>query len=337
MDPIVQQMSAGEIDTLTTFLREGFRVDANAPAASRELMRWKYFDRRTDWNGSRSYVSKVGEDVLAHVGVCPMPIRYAKRTIAAIHVVDWLSVTAGAGRQLLRKLLAGLDAGVAVGGSPGARLALSRMRFHVVGRVSHFVRPLRPWQRFRADAGTHLKAMARLSRDLLHSRVPLYPVSRAWSCEAVSCFEAEHEQMLEGCSERSFAQVNRSVDLLNYFLRCPAAFMAAHVARYRGAAVGYFILARLGAESRLVDLRLTSEHASEWATVVSLACRAASRDRQAHWFMVSSSLPLLDAAARANRFRLGSTDPVWLMDVTGQLADRPALHITPADGDQAYL
>jgi hypothetical protein len=99
---------------------------------------------------------------------------------------------------------------------------------------------------------------------------------------------------------------------------------------------GCFLLAQAGAEIRLADLRIPSEIAEEWSAAIALALQVAANSSAA-FMTASASLPLLKDAIRANRLRWFQADPVYLYDPQACFAPDDALHITPFDGDQAYL
>jgi hypothetical protein len=99
---------------------------------------------------------------------------------------------------------------------------------------------------------------------------------------------------------------------------------------------GCFLLAQVGAEIRLADLRILSNGAEEWSAAVALALRTAANSTAA-FMTASSSLPPLNDAIRANRFRWFQADPVYLYDPKASFTAADSLHITPFDGDQAYL
>ena len=65
------QLQSSAIEELSAFLKKHFKLP-DARQFDPDILQWKYFDPRPDWDGSRSYVLKSGARWLAHAGVCPM-------------------------------------------------------------------------------------------------------------------------------------------------------------------------------------------------------------------------------------------------------------------------
>jgi hypothetical protein len=330
-----RQTAPAELEETAAFLAEHFQLNPDAPLIEPALMRWKYYEPRPDWQGSRSYVLESGPRWLAHVCVCPMPLTGLGKPARGILLVDWISAAPGAGAEIYRRFYSMSDVVFGQGGSTSAQRTLQRMGYAEIGAVRLFVRPLRPWVRFRRGPLTAMNLM-RLARSAVMARLPLRAISSELTVERVPEFRASQRRMIEESRGVSFVQTERSVELLNYLLRCPALQTSAYVVRRRDKDLGYFLLSLAGAEIQLNDLRIASDQERDWTEVVALMTRAASQFSSAEQLVVRSSLPLLDVALEANRFRLFDSDPLFLYDPKGLMATRP-VHITPFDGDQAYL
>lgn len=316
-----------ELEPLAAFFNKHFKVDDTAPVVNREGMRWKFWEPRPDWEGSRSYVLASGTKWLSHVAACPMPMDTATGVVTGALLVDWVSASPGAGAEGFRRCYQLMDTVWGQGGSPSARATMLNLGFRTAGEVTHFGRPLHP------DLS---RGVLRFGRDVIRRQLPLVRVPSTWTGEAVSRFDSGHEPVT-GPRPAGFTQTTRSAELLNYLLRCPLAKVTAHLIRREREPFGYFLLSRLASGTLLADLRLRSEEPADWARALAIAVETARDKTDSRNFLVISSLPLLDGAARANYLRPFMTEPIFLHDPSGKLAAVGPLHITPMDGDQGYL
>ena len=323
-----------DIDKLIALFSKAFQLKGNEPLRNPALLRWKYFDPRPDWQGSRSYVLHSGQRWLAHACVCPMTIRHGGNTVNGVLLVDWLSTVPGAGAEIYRRFYPMVDVVFGNGGSTQARRTINELKYPTIGSVAMHSRPFKPLALY---GGSKRSAadLLRLGRNFALSMAPGHTLSPGWRSTQVSQFTEEHRAICDHSPE-GFLQTVRSPEHLNYYLRCPLAKMSGH-AVYQGSALqGYFILAEFQTESKLVDLRINSVNPEHWAAGIALATRAASQ-LAAPMLLVSSTLPLMTQGLQANRFRHFEDDPLYLYDPADRLnASKLPLHITPFDGDQAY-
>jgi hypothetical protein len=220
------------------------------------------------------------------------------------------------------------------GGSGGARATFQTLEYPTRGAVDYYTYPLKPWSLFREQAGRGVgMAAARLVRNLSAQSAP--PAPSGWSARRIGELTSEHAALWDG-TRRSFWQTGRSLPLVSYYLRCPLAAVSAYEVRKGSELRGCFLLGQIGSEIRLVDLRLASEDSNDWTATIALAIQCAA-ETTASFMIASASLPLLNEAIRANRFRWFQADPLYLYDPKGCFPPDAALHITPWDGDQAYL
>ena len=159
--------SPSDLEPLVAFLMKHFRVPASAPIVNREQMKWKFWEPRPDWEGSRSYLLTSGTRWLSHVAACPMPMDTANGVVTGALLVDWVSASPGAGAEGFRRCYEIMDVVYGQGGSSSARATMLNLGFHTKGDVTHFVRPLRPLARFRSGDSDWKKRLLRLSRDVM--------------------------------------------------------------------------------------------------------------------------------------------------------------------------
>ncbi len=324
-----------DTDALASFLKKHFGLQDDAAPLKRANMGWKYFAPRPDWNGSRSYLLKSGERWLAHACVSPMPLERQGEHVRAILLVDWVSAAPGAGAEIYKRFYPRIDALFGNGGSSGARRTIEGLKYPVVGSVDLFARPLKPWRLFLSRKSTGMGGpAARLARDIVAIALPLHSTS-GWRTEPVREFAGQHASLCAPDSQALYWQTERSPELLNYFLQCPYARVTGHVAMNKAQPRGYFLLADFGEEIRVAELRVQSESTEDWAAMIALATQVASKTN-ASYITASTTLEAMRAALRTNGFRWIQKDPLYLYDPQGRIQDK-VLHITPFDGDQAYL
>src|SRR5258705_7258331 len=143
-----QPTQLSDLDDIAEALIAGFNASADARFADRELLKWKYFERGPEWEGSRSYILRKDDIIKAHCGVWPMNLEFSGQRVTSNSFVDWISDrnTPGAGVMLKKKLMNLTDTGVVVGGTEDTRRVVPRIGFEQVGEVVTFARVVRPWQ-----------------------------------------------------------------------------------------------------------------------------------------------------------------------------------------------
>jgi hypothetical protein len=129
----------------------------------------------------------------------------------------------------------------------------------------------------------------------------------------------------------------RDAEYLNYWLRCPAAEVLAYQILHEGAFKGYFLLSRVGGQTRIADIRLDSGDAGQWTVAYSLASRAAAELPETCEVLAVASTPLASESLTASGFRNRGTAPLFLYDPQKKLAGAPPIFWNMIEGDAAYL
>ncbi len=125
--------------------------------------------------------------------------------------------------------------------------------------------------------------------------------------------------------------------MLNYMLRCPGAVFSAFLLLQRHEAKGYFMLSRVGGQSRIADILLASDVLEDWQAAYSLAAQAAAEDPRVCELMGVASTSLARSALVSNGFRLRVCDPIFLHDPRGLLSRALPLNLNLLDSDGSYL
>jgi len=325
---------------LAGFLSAAFGKPIDAPFVSAEMLAWKYFEPRPDWSGPRSKVVREEGRIVAHAGVWPLRFLAPGGPVDCVHLIDWGAAgAAGAGILIYREMLRSAAAALVVGGAIGARKLLTRMGFSQAGCAVAYVRVVRPWKQFRLrPAGPKWKNAAKLMRNSVWASAGRAEHAE-WSMEALPAFPRELQALLDtepASLPKPVVAGVRTVEGLNFLLRCPGAQCTAHVLKKGGALRGYFLLCRGGRQSRIADLRVWGTGA-DLAAAYSLAVEAAARDPEICEIVAVSSLDATAGALAQNGFRIGGERPVWLYDPQGRFANAGPLHVQAIESDSFFL
>jgi hypothetical protein len=316
-----------------------FAVSPAGSFANTELLEWKYFGPHPDWNGSRSFVLRQGEKIVAHGCLFPVTLLSADGEIQAHHLIDWAASRGvpGVGLRLLRELARLSPALLTIGGSEQTRQILPKVGYRQQGTLEFYVRPVRPWRLFRADPVRRgWKQPLRLLRNAAWSLSPLPKPAEGWTAAPVSCFDASLDSLCRARSGRSFVSARRSPALLNYLLGCPGAALSAFLLRCNGMVRGWFLLSRIGGQGRIADVWVDSESAGDWQAAYVLAARAAAGDSGTLEIVAVASTPLAREVLTGIGFHHRGGDPIFLHDPKGLLAGA-VLNLNLVDGDAVWL
>src|SRR4029077_8921668 len=125
----------------------------------------------------------------------------------------------GAGFLLKKKLLTYAETAIVVGGTDDTRAVIPRLGFESVSEVKFFARIVRPWKQFRTRPSEGVaRDAARLVRNAGWSRAKVNAtIPKDWTVAAVKSFA---EVAMDGGHQLQYPTPHRSVEYLNYWLRC---------------------------------------------------------------------------------------------------------------------
>ena len=95
------QLKATTPDSLAetvAFLRGVYHASSDSPNFNPDLLAWKYYQPGPEWEGSRSFVLRKEDAILAHGSVWPVRLATPAGTVMAVRVLDWASSASGDGR-----------------------------------------------------------------------------------------------------------------------------------------------------------------------------------------------------------------------------------------------
>lgn len=330
-------ISESEQQSVADLLRCTFNADPKAVSFHPDVLRWKYFSPHPQWEGTRSYAVKHGDKLVAHGGVWPICLRAKDRKVSAIHLIDWAATRGapGAGILLVRKFAQMADILLTIGGSSDTRAILPKLGYKHANNLKYYARVVRPWRQFRTTPKRNWKAPLRLARNTLwsfgSSRVP-----ESWNAVRVSHFDESHQNLLARCSGNALRGW-RTPSSLNYMLSCPAAEFSGFLIIADQEPRGYFMLAKLGEQTRIVEIRLDTKDQPSWAAACKLASHVAAQDSAISEIIAATSETSIATAFQQIGFRLRRSDPIYAYDPRGLLEDAPPVGLSMLDGDVCFL
>jgi hypothetical protein len=328
------QLEASEQPALREFLVNSFAEGETLTSFRPEVLTWKYFSKHPDWPGVRSFVVKDAGRIVAHGGVWPVRLRAQGRELRAIHLIDWAASRAavGAGVYLLRKIAGLADLLINIGGSQDTLSVLPKLGYKRCGELLQYARVIRPWLHLRTTAQKNWKLPMKFFRDVTRTLAAKPAVWEKWTAEKLSTFSDAIEPEINGKSGDSTISL-RSVAQLNHLLSCPAAEFSGYLVREKEQLRAFFLLATMGHQARIVDVRLIGNESGSWAAICNLAASAAAADPNIAEITAASSVaPVQQAWSKAGYSRR-QMDKIFSLDPRALIAPNLAVDLSLIDTD----
>lgn len=331
----LHRTESADLDDVASLLVEVFNSPSDAPFVNRKVLHWKYLEAGPQWEGSRSYTLRKGEKIHAHCGVWPLNLHFDSTEVTCLCYIDWAnrSELPGAGFMLKKKLMKLSQTSIVVGGSAETREIIPKLGFAHVDNIESFARVVRPWKQYRSRPSEPLlKGAARLLRNTSWT---LTSVSgrKNWSAQRVESFKTN----LNFNYQFRHPTPWRDAHYLNFWLQCPAAVVSGFELLEDGAHAGYFLLSRVGGQTRIADIRLDSGDPDQWSMAYSIAAATAASDPDTCEILASASTPLVRDSLKRNGFRSRGNVPLFLYDPQQLLKNHPPMFWNMIEGDAAYL
>jgi hypothetical protein len=314
---------------IAAFLRGVYHASSDSPNFNPDLLAWKYYQPGPEWEGSRSFVLRKEDAIVAHGSVWPVRLATPAGTVMAVRVLDWASSAPGTGVALMNQIGKRADVVLGVGGSEDTLRVLPAMGFKHRGTARIYARVLRPWRQFCTRTFDGSRAIPRLLRNTRWSRLPL-AAATGWT------FAPAAPSAFDG-GAGGYPESRHSAGFLEFMLRCPGAAMSFFSLSKNGLPQGYFVLSRVGGQCRLADLRIRTDKPDDWIAAYATAVSVAARDPQSCELATYASVPLVCQAVEANGFRMRGEMPVLALDRKNLLGDAAHLHLGMLDDDSGYL
>ncbi len=330
--------SPEDAGAVSAFLQRIFGMGPGHPVVDPRHLRWKCWEERADWPGSRGYVMTSQGEIVAHATVVPLASHAGERSFRMAHPIDWAaeSKSVGSGVALLKRIGQIVDAIAIAGGSDMTQKILPALGFKLCGQVNRFARPLRPLRRLEGRK-LDWRLYAQSARGLLWKwKAPSEQVA-GWEARRVKEDELAASGIPWPTPAPGTMLIERTPELMSYSLRCPAVAMKLYAVLKGGSIRGYFMLAFAPAQARIVDMWTGSEDRRDWRALVQLAVREAERNPGAAEVVSMASDPVRRQAFLDCGFQLRGSSPLRIL-ASGK-TELPGLPVSfgMLDSDAAYL
>jgi hypothetical protein len=336
-----------DLPELGRFLAEGFRLGPDAPLASPDFLRWKYFDPVRDGDDRpRSLLAREGGRIVGHLGFSLPSFRLAAvppdppRELGTLHMMDWLGTRGhpGVGASLMREANRLAETQYGLGGSEAGRAVIKKAGYESMPPVPVFRKVLRVGYRWRTPGGPMRRALgvARdAARGVIHRGRP--PASRVAPLP-VEAFGAEVDAILDACPG-PLLFTDRRAGVLNHFLRYPPGGAFGWRLERDGEALGFALgtviaegATRLG---KVAECFLPSRDPDLWHSAFSGVARALA-GCGADVALACGYTPWEAEGLQRAGFLPGFTVNYTLRDPDGLLPRDVPYHVTYLEADYAY-
>jgi hypothetical protein len=337
MKSSLRPTSIDDLNMLREFLQRAFNTSHDAPFLDPSMMAWKYWDRRDDWRGPRSYVLVRDGVIVAHVGIYPLTFDGGR--VRGVHMIDWAAAkdSPGAGLTLLRELNTMFDFIYSIGGSEMTCKILPAFGFVEYVRQWKGARPLRPFQQILKHQHRSWKLAPRLARNLL------WALPNASECHGTEGWKSEEIHpgaLLQKFYSQSVPDAHvspRQPVFFEYLLRCPAMQIRLYRMLDKGGSKGHFAIGLLRGQVRVAGVWLRDPDRETWQAAFSLAQQAARRLDKAYEIVAAGTEGLSEHAAIRSGLRIARYTPVYLLNKNGKFALPPDFQFQLADNDGLFL
>jgi hypothetical protein len=340
-------IEASEQQELVRFLVKSFHAEPDLSSFRPEVIHWKYFSHHPEWKSPRSLAIKQEGQIVAHAGV--WPVRFVARCaeVKAIHLIDWAASRSavGAGVHLLRKVAGLADLLLTIGGSPETRNLLPKLGYRQLGELRQYARVIRPGRQFETTPRKNWKSPIKFLRDSVRAPRGLPSPPPGWLATRITSFPESGTTAIGQAAigqttiveATSFTSSKRTAAGLNHLLNCPAARFSAFQVSDAQRLRGYFVLAQIGGQARVVDIRLDGGDRDSWQAIGALALRSAAENPETCEIVAASSTELTSDAWLQSGLVQRRTEPIFVYDPRNLVSSGPPLDLSLADGDQCFL
>lgn len=313
--------------------------EAGLHPPSLQHLAWKYWLERNDWPGSRSYVLTDGTQLLAHLAVIPTSCRLESGVAKIASVVDWAARPreAGAGTRLMKHVGTLADALLAINPNPSASKLMRLMGYQTHGTATGYVRTLFPLRLLRRPSGPKWKLLPRLARSTLWSITAPSPAHDAWQARPIRPDRMDGIASVLPQGRPGLAVLERALPQLRYMLDCPTVPIRLFGFERERHTAGYFVLAFVPGQARLVDCWTESREPSDWRALIQCAVMQAKRADDVAELAAWASDPFLAQCLTECGFHARSAVPIYLRPSGECSIAARTLRVQMIDSDAAYL
>jgi hypothetical protein len=258
--------------------------------------------------------------------------------VKAVHLIDWAASRSavGAGVHLLRMMTGLADVLLTIGGSQDTRNVLPKLGYKRRGELRRYARVSRPWLQLRTTTAKNWKTPLKFLRNSARVIGGVPRVPDGWQAAKVTSFTGAINGGAVGQTTSSTSP-RRTAAELDYLLSCPAARFSGFTVRQADQLRGYFVLAQVGGQARIVDVRSDRDDSQSWQAICALAARTAGQDPATCEIVVASSIDATENAWLQAGFIHRETEPILCYDPRSRLRPESPLNLNLADGDSCFL
>jgi hypothetical protein len=329
-----------DIPAIRRLLRDVFGVPEDWRVFQPEILAWKAFRPHPFWSGSRSYVVRAGEEIVAHGCIVPSEVLTGGEMLRGARIVDWAANRSfpGTGSRIFNGILQLVDVVFAVGGSSDTLRILPVIGFKKTQTCTRYVRVIRPLRAWRMSGDRSWKGPTRAARDLLRLTKPAHSAGAEWSIRRIERFDETAAPVMPlAPGPDDFMPCRRTPELLNYLLACPAAAVEGYLLFRRGQLAGYAVLSRVGQECRLAEVWIASSSAGDWADAYAVTANAASQAPETTTLTARVFSPERSPTLAAAGFQAVSSEPLFRKEREPKWPDGRMVEVGVLDDDYLYL
>lgn len=331
--------SPADAPAVAEFLQRVFDMGPGLPLTEPRHLYWKCWQECCGWPGSRGYMMTKEDEIVAHGTVVPLTYVSGDIRLRMAHLIDWAAdpKSIGSGVTLMKRVAQMVDGVMAVGGSDMTQKVLPALGFKDWGEVTNFALPVRPLKRLK---GQELSARtgAKFARSLMWwFQAP--PVrTKGWTATPIPPEQLASSIVRWPRAGQGIAIVERTAETAAHLLRCPAAPMEFWSVANDGSSIrGYFLLAHVPGQARIVDFYIDSEEQEDWRILVQLAVAQARRNPAVAEVVSTGSDRFTRQALLDCGFRARGTYPLRVLVGKGIQLPAASVRFQMIDSDAAYL
>jgi hypothetical protein len=318
-------------------LLERVFADSPGPHTTADSWRWKYLAAGPVWDGPRAFVVEDDGAIVAHAGFSPAVfVGPDGATITSLTVTDWAAEPSapGVGVVLYSHLIRRAETSFLMGGAEITRTIVPKLGFRPLAEATVYARWIRPWREF-LGREKNVRALQRLAHGIIHSATEESIDRGAWRTTPVSRFDERVAPVLN-FQPLGKSIFRRTVGALNHMLDCPLVRMRGYSLTENDRLRGYAIVAYLGWEARIVDIRIDSERSDEWAWAYGAVASTAREDRSVCRIRAMVAIDVQAQALQRNGFWINQREPFLLFSPKKRLPTLP-LDLQYFESDLAFV
>jgi hypothetical protein len=308
------------------------------PNSAPSDLKWKYWHERADWRGPRSFVLTKDSEIVAHAGIVPGTCLWNGKRLTVVHGVDWAASRAlvGAGVTLLRHISGLADAVIGVDGSQATLRLRPMLGFRSCGTATMYVRAIHPLRRLASEPHPSWRTLPRFARGVLWRVTAPSHQDGAWHACKLAPAQVQSVGTVLPKADANIAVLERSTALFEHVLKCPIASMDLYSIKKAGNVRGYFLLAFVPGQARLVDCWMDSDEPGAWLAMMQCAAHAAKQAPAIAELVTVASDPMLSSYLLQSGFHARWMTPVDVLAGPGFGPPPKCLRFQMLDSDAAF-